>query len=154
MKKEQTDTTSIAENRKARHLYTIDATFECGMVLKGAEAKSLRAHHLSFSDAYALVKDDEIFIIGLRIEKFKQATHEEIDPDRTRKLLLHKKEIKKIKKILQEKKATLVPLKIYLKNGRIKLLIGIGFGKTKTDKRQTLKDRDTKLELSRVLKRG
>ena len=154
MKKEQNDTTSIAENRKARHNYAIDTTFECGMVLHGSEVKSLRAHHLSFSDAYAMIKDDEIFIIGLRIEKFKHATHEEIDPDRTRKLLLHKKEIRRIKKILQEKKATLVPLKIYIKKGRMKLLLGIGFGKTKTDKRQTLKDRDAKLELSRVLKRG
>jgi SsrA-binding protein len=144
----------IAENRRARHNYAIIETFECGMVLRGSEVKSLRAHHLSFADAYALIKNGEIFIIGLRIEKFKQSTHEDIDPERTRKLLLKKKEITRIERTLQTKKASLVPLKIYLKNSRVKLLLGIGQGKGKIDKREEIKERDTKKELARVLKRG
>lgn len=144
----------ISENRRARHNYTIEDTFECGMVLLGSEVKSIKEHRLNFADAYALLKRGEIFIIGLRVDKFKQATHEDIDPERTRKLLLHKKEIVRIERILQHKKATLVPLKIYIKNGRVKLLLGIGIGKSNIDKRQTIKDRDVKKELSRVLKRG
>ncbi len=152
--KDDNEYKQIAENRRARHNYTIEDTFECGLVLLGSEVKSLRAHHLSFADAYALIKNGEVFVIGLRIDKFKQATHEELDPERTRKLLLHKKEIRRIERVLQHKKATLVPLKIYLKNGRIKMLIGIGTGKTKVDKRDALKDRDVKKEIARVLKRG
>jgi|SRR5579871_2484908 len=144
----------IAENRRARHNYEIEDTYECGIVLRGSEVKSLRARHLSFADAYALIKHGEIFIIGLRIDKFKQATHEEIDPERTRKLLLHRKEINRLERILQHKKATLVPLKIYIKNGRVKVLLGIGVGKGKIDKRITIKDRDVKKEIARVMKRG
>lgn len=154
MKKVTEGQTQIAENRRARHNYTIEETYECGIVLLGAEAKSLREHRLNFSDAYAMIKNGEIFIIGLRIDAFKQSTHEVMDPDRTRKLLLNKKEITRIERILQNKKATLVPLKLYLKNGRIKLLLGIGLGKSKSDKRDTIKERDSKKELSRVLKRG
>jgi len=151
--KENTKTT-IAENRRARHNYQIEDTFECGIVLQGSEVKSLREHHVSFADAYALLKNGEIFVIGLRIEKFKQATHEEIDPLRTRKLLLHKKEITRIERAMSSKQTALIPLKIYLKEGRIKLLLGLGTGKSKIDKRDTIKDRESKIELSRVLKRG
>ncbi|HXW53821.1 MAG TPA: SsrA-binding protein SmpB [Myxococcota bacterium] len=152
--KDDNEYKQIAENRRARHNYTIEDSFECGIVLLGSEVKSLRAHNLSFADAYALIKDGEVFVIGLRIDKFKQATHEDIDPERTRKLLLHKTEITRIERVLQHKKATLVPLKIYLKNGRVKMLLGIGIGKTKADKRDTLKDRDAKKEIARALKRG
>lgn len=151
--KENTKTT-IAENRRARHNYQIEDTFECGIVLQGSEVKSLREHQVSFADAYALLKNGEIFVIGLRIEKFKQATHEEIDPLRTRKLLLHKKEITRIERAMSSKQTALIPLKIYLKEGRIKLLLGLGTGKSKVDKRDTIKDRESKIELSRVLKRG
>lgn len=144
----------ISENRRARHNYAVDDTIECGMVLLGSEVKSVRAHHLSFADAYALIKNGEIFVIGLRIDKFKHATHDAIDPDRTRKLLLHKKEITRIERMLQNKKAHLIPLKIYIKNGRVKLLLGIGTSKNKIDKRDTIKERDVKKEIARVLKRG
>lgn len=144
----------IADNRRARHNYTIEDTFECGIVLLGSEVKSLRDHRLNFSDAYALIKNGEVFVIGLRIDKYKQATHEDVDPDRTRKLLLRRKEIKRIERTLQNRKVTLVPLKLYIKNGRVKLLLGIGIGKTKSDKRETIKERDMKKEISRVLKRG
>lgn len=144
----------IAENRKARHNYAIEDTIECGIVLNGSEVKSIRQHHLSFADAYALIKNNEIFVIGLRIERFKQSTHEEIDPERTRKLLLKRKEITRLERTLQTKKASLIPLKIYIKNGRVKLLLGIGLGKSKIDKREDIKERDTKREIARVMRRG
>ncbi len=95
----------------ARHNYAIEDTFECGIVLKGSEVKSLRAHHVSFADSYAMIKNGEIFILGLRIEPFKQATHDEIDPDRTRKLLMKKKEITRLERMLSHKQGTLVPFK-------------------------------------------
>lgn len=146
--------TLLAENRRARHNYAIEDTIECGMVLVGSEVKSLRERHLSFADAYALIKNGEIFVIGLRIEKYRQATHEEIDPLRTRKLLLHAKEIKRIERAMSNKSMSLIPLKIYLKNGRVKMLLGLGSGKTKVDKRETIKERDIKRELARVHRRG
>lgn len=145
---------AIAENRKARHNYAIGDTFECGIVLVGAEVKAIRERRINFADAYAIIKNDEVFIIGLRIDKFSQATHEVIDPERTRKLLLHRKEITRILRQVQTKKVSLIPLKIYLKDSRVKILIGIGVGKSKIDKREDIKERDTKKELSRVLKRG
>jgi SsrA-binding protein len=154
MKNHNDSIVQIAENRRARHNYIIEDTYECGIVLLGSEVKSLREHRLNFADAYAMIKSNELFVIGLRIDKFKQATHEEIDPERTRKLMLNKKEILRIERTLQNKKATLVPLKLYLKNGRVKLLLGIGVGKSKIDKRETIKERDVKKELRRVLKRG
>lgn len=152
--KTENEIVQIAENRRARHNYEIGDTFECGIALLGSEVKSVRAHHLSFADAYALVKNHEVFMIGLRIEKYKQSTHDHIETDRTRRLLLHRKEISRIERVIQNKKATLVPLKIYLKNGRVKVLIAIGIGKTKQDKRDTIKDREGRIEISRVLKRG
>src|SRR5690242_11951113 len=102
--------TLISENRRARHNYAIEDSFECGIVLAGSEVKSVRERHLSFADAYALIKNGEIFLIGLRIEKYRQATHDEIDPLRTRKLLLHAKEIKRIERALSTKSMSLVPL--------------------------------------------
>jgi SsrA-binding protein len=154
MKKTHEAIVPIAENRKARHHYSIEETYECGIALLGSEVKSIRAHQLNFADSYALIKNGEVLIIGLRIDRFKQSSHEEINPDRTRKLLLHKKEIVRLERTLIGKKATLVPLKIYIKNGRVKILIGIGIGKSKIDKREDIKERDVKKELSRVLKRG
>lgn len=150
----KSDENLISENRRARHNYTIEDTYECGIVLLGSEVKSIRDRHIGFADAYALIKNGEVFIIGLRIEKYKQATHDDIDSERTRKLLLNKKEIKRIERLVSNKSVSLIPLKIYLKNGRVKVLIGIGTGKSKIDKRETIKERDTKKELARVLKRG
>lgn len=156
MKKEQNENNILlAENKKARFNYSIEDTFECGLVLLGAEVKSIRERKLNFADAYALVKNGEVFVIGLRIDKYKQqTTHEAIDPDRTRKLLLNKKEIKRIVRLLQNQNTTLVPLKLYLKNGKVKLLLGLAIGKSKSDKRHTIKDREAKIEISRALKRG
>lgn len=144
----------IAENRKARHNFTIGDAYECGIALLGTEVKSLREGRLNFADAYAFLRDGEIFIIGLMIEIYRFGTHFNHDPTRTRKLLLNRREITKITKEIARKGSTLVPLKMYFKNGRAKLLLGIGIGKTNVDKRQDLKRKDADREVARVMRRG
>lgn len=144
----------IAENRRARFDYALGETYECGMVLKGSEVKSLRARHVNFSDSYGLLKDGELFLLGLKLEPYSHGTHVNHEATRTRKLLLNKKELKRIFRETKEKGATIVPLKIYFKNGKAKVLMGLAKGKSKGDKRQTIKDREANKELSRVLKRG
>lgn len=144
----------IAENRRARHDYAISDTIECGIVLLGSEVKSLRERRLNFSDAYALLKGGEVFVIGLTIEPYKFSTLFNHEPTRTRKLLLNRKEISKLEKEITRKGSTLVPLKIYFKDGKAKLLLGIGTGKTKVDKREDLKKRDAGREVARVMRRG
>ena len=131
----------IADNRRARHDYEIIDTLEAGIVLVGTEVKSLRAKQVNFADAYALLKDGEVYILGLNISKFQFGTHSNHEPDRTRKLLLHDKEIRKLFKATKEKGLTLVPLKMYFKKGWAKVLLGIAKGKTKVDKRHDLKRR-------------
>lgn len=144
----------VAENRRARHDFAIGDTYECGIALLGTEVKSLRERRLNFSDAYALLKGGEIFIIGLMIEAYRFGTHFNHDATRTRKLLLNRKEITKIEKEITRKGSTLVPLKIYFKNGRAKILIGIGIGKSSVDKREDLKRKDADREVARVMRRG
>lgn len=153
-KSEVPEIVTVAENRRARHDFAIGDTFECGMVLLGTEVKSLRERRLNFSDAYALVKGGEIFIIGLTIEPYRFSTQFAHDPTRTRKLLLNRREINKIERELARKGSTLVPLKLYFKKGRAKLLIGIGVGKTSVDKREDIKRRDADREVARVMRRG
>jgi SsrA-binding protein len=145
---------SIAENRRARFDYAILDTFECGIVLHGTEVKSLRDRHVNFGDAYALLKDGEVFLIGLKIEPYKYGTHVNHESDRTRKLLLHKKEISKLFKETQRKGSTLIPLKLYFKNGRAKVLLGLAEGKSNVDKRQDIKKREGDREVARVMRRG
>lgn len=144
----------IAENRRARYDFAIGDTYECGIALLGTEVKSLRERRLNFSDAYALYKDGEIFIIGLSIEAYRFGTHFNHDATRTRKLLLNRREIDKIGREIAKKGTTLVPLKMYFKNGRAKLLIGIGVGKSSVDKREDLKRREADREVARVMHRG
>jgi SsrA-binding protein len=145
---------AISENRRARFDYEILETFECGLVLLGTEVKSLRDKHVSFSDAYAIIKGGEVFLLGLNIEPYKNSSYFGHTPDRTRKLLLNAREIKKISKALAIKGQTLVPLKLYFKNGRAKVLIGIAKGKSSVDKRDTIKKRDTDRQIARVMRRG
>ena len=152
--KSKENTELIAENRRAKFDYEISDTYECGIVLKGTEVKSLRAHHVNFADAYALLKNAEVFLIGLKIERYSHASHETHEPDRTRKLLLNRSEIKKIFKSTKEKGLTLIPLKLYFKGGKAKVLIGVGKGKSKVDKRQDLKRKDADREVARALRRG
>lgn len=152
--KENTGTKLIADNRKARFNYAIGDTFEAGIVLMGSEAKSLRLGHVNFGDAYAFMKSGELFLIGLKIEAYKQATHEGHEPERTRKLLMHKKELERLQKEINIKKISLIPLKLYFKSSRVKVLIGKGLGKSKGDKRDTIKKREADIAVGRALKRG
>ncbi len=139
----------IATNRKARHHYHIESDYEAGIVLVGSEVKAIREGRVSFQDAYADIKRDEIFIRQLHISPYKFAYNANHESLRTRKLLLHKSEIRKLSSKIREKGYTLVPLKIYFKNDKIKVQIGLGRGKKLYDKREDIKKRDMKRDLDR-----
>ncbi|MCU0821905.1 MAG: SsrA-binding protein SmpB [Spirochaetes bacterium] len=146
--------TDIAVNKKARFEYEIVETIEAGIVLNGTEVKSLRLKKVNISDAYGKIMNGEAFIIGLNISPYEMANRFNHDPVRERKLLLHRREIKRLTGKLKEKGFTLVPLKMYFKNGRAKVLLGLGKGKAKYDKRRTIQKRDLDREMQRVWKRG
>lgn len=141
----------LLENRKARFRYEIGETLECGIELKGTEVKSIRAHQVSFNDSYVRITKGELFLIALHISPYRFGTHENHEAERTRKLLAHKKEIEKLARKTVEKGFTLVPLKIYLKESKVKVLIGVARGKKDFDKRATIKDRDLKKAVNREL---
>ncbi len=143
----------IATNKKARHNYHIDAEYEAGIVLAGSEVKSIREGRVSFQDSYADITRGEVFLRQLHISHYKYAYNANHETMRTRKLLLHKYEIKKLTGKIQEKGYTLVPLKIYFKNDKIKVLIGLGKGKKLYDKRETIKQRDVKRDMDRERKK-
>lgn len=145
---------TIAENRRARFEYEIGDTYEAGLELKGSEVKSLRARHVNFADAYAIVKNGEAFLLGLKIEPYAQATHEQHEADRTRRLLLRRDEIDRCIRAIEHKGLTLIPLKLYFKKGWAKVLIGVAKGKTKSDRREDVKRREADREVARVLRRG
>ena len=142
----------IATNKKARHNYLIESEFEAGIVLVGTEVKSIREGRVSFQDAYADIKNGEIFLRQLHISPYKYAYNSNHDSLRTRKLLLHGYEIKKLTSKIKERGFTLVPLKIYFKNDKIKVLIGLGRGKKLYDKRESIKRKDMKRDLDRERK--
>ncbi len=129
-------------NRAAKFNYFIDDEYECGIVLLGTEIKAIRNSHCSIKDSYVRIKNNEAYIINMYIEKDENANIFNHDEYRERKLLLHKKEIIKLKQKVTEAGYTLVPLKIYFKDNHIKLLIGVGKGKKNYDKRETIKKRD------------
>ena len=143
----------IATNKKARHNYHIDAEYEAGIMLVGSEVKSIREGRVSFKDAYADIKRDEVFLRQLHISPYKYAYNANHEAMRTRKLLLHRYEIKRLSAKINEKGYTLIPLKIYFKNDKIKVLIGLGKGKKLYDKRETIKQRDVKRDLDRERKK-
>ncbi len=145
---------TIAENRRARHDYAIEVTFEAGLQLLGTEVKSMRDRHVSFTDAYAIVKDGEALLLGLKIEPYHHGTHENHERDRTRKLLLHRSEIDKLETLVTEKGNTIVPLKLYFKHGWAKVLLGVGKGKSSVDKRQDLRRKEADREVARAMRRG
>lgn len=140
----------IATNRKANFEYSILSRYEAGIVLNGTEVKSLREAKVNIQDAYGRIKNDEVWLINSNINEYKFGNINNHDPLRNRKLLLNKKEIRKIKQELQEKGLTLVPLKIYFKNSLIKVEIGIAKGKKLYDKRESIKKRETERKLSRL----
>lgn len=147
------DNPSIAENRKARHEYFIEETYEAGLALQGWEVKSLRAGRVALKEAYVYLKNAEAFLFGAHISALPTAsTHVIPDPIRTRKLLLNRAELNGLVGAVERKGYTLVPLEMYWKGGRAKLRIGLAKGKQAHDKRETSKDRDWQREKSRLLK--
>jgi SsrA-binding protein len=143
---------AIAINRRATHEYAIDETYEAGMVLTGTEVKSLRQGKANLGDAFARVSGDHVVLINLHISPYEKGGYVNHEPTRTRKLLLNKSEIERLRGKTQEKGLTLVPLRMYWKNGYAKVLLGLGKGKKMHDKRADIKSREVKRELSRVLK--
>lgn len=144
---------TIATNKKARHNYLIESEYEAGIVLVGTEVKSIRQGRVSFQDAYADIKNNEIFLRQLHISPYKYAYYSNHKSLRSRKLLLHAYEIKKLKSKIKERGYTLVPLKIFFKNSKIKVTIGLGKGKKLFDKRESIKQRDIKRDLDRERKK-
>ncbi len=145
----------LAQNRQAFHLYHILDRFEAGVSLMGAEVKSIRAGRLQLRDAYAQEEGGEIWLMGCHVTPYAQHTHlalTPLDPLRKRKLLLHKEEIEKLRGKVQEKGLTLVPLRVYLKNGKIKVELALAKGKNVVDKRDALKEKDLDREASRALR--
>jgi SsrA-binding protein len=144
----------VCQNRKARHEYFIEETFEAGMVLDGPEVKSLRDGRANLVDSYARVKRGEVFLFNMHISPYPFAHHVDLDPKRTRKLLLTKKEIKRIVGKTEEKGYTMIPLKVYFSGGWAKILVGLARGKKKADKRQAIKEKDMKRDMDRERKRS
>lgn len=151
--KEQHKTPEIV-NRKARHDFIVDETYEAGLILKGTEVKSLRQGKASFTDSFAYMDNGEVWLKDLYIKEFDHGSYFNHDPRRKRKLLLNRNEIQKIDKALKQKGYTLVPLKIYFKKGYAKILIGLARGKKMYDKRQDIAKKDVRREMERTLKKA
>jgi len=145
---------TIAQNKKARHDYFIEETYEAGLVLKGTEIKSIRKGSVNFKDAFARVENGELFLYNMHIAPYEQGNRYNHDPLRTRKLLLHKKEINKLIGQTKETGYTIVPLKLYIKGGFAKMLIGLGKGKKNYDKRETIKKRTADRQIQKALRRS
>lgn len=142
----------VTENRKARHSYFIEDTYEAGMVLLGTEVKSLRIGRVNLKDSYARIKKGEVFIHQMHISAYPFAYYDNHDPLRKRKLLLHKNEIKKLYGKVNEKGFSLIPLRVYFQNGKAKITIALARGKRKYDKRETIRRRDQQRDLERTKK--
>ncbi len=143
----------ISENRKARHNFLVLDALECGLILQGSEVKSLREGRISLEEAYARVKDTEVWLIGCDISEYTEASRFNHKPKRPRKLLLHRREIKRFAELATQKGLTLVPLRIYFKSGKAKVLLGLCKGKAKHDKRQAMKSAEAKREIARQMLR-
>ncbi|WP_314050206.1 SsrA-binding protein SmpB [Peptostreptococcus stomatis] len=142
----------LATNKKARHDYFIDEVFECGIELKGTEVKSIRQGRVNLKEGYASVDNSEVFLKQVHISPYDQGNRFNVDPLRTRKLLLHKAEIRKLIGATTVKGYSLVPMSMYLKNGRVKLELGLGKGKKLYDKRQDLAKKDAMRRIERESK--
>ena len=142
----------IAENRKARFNYFIEDEYEAGLVLVGTEVKSLRQGRANLTDSYASIKNGEVYIYNLHIGPYAFAYYNNHEPMRPRKLLLHKHEIKRLYAKVNEKGHSLIPLRLYFKDGKVKIIIAIAKGKRKYDKRESIKRRDEKRDLDRERK--
>ncbi|MDP6691582.1 MAG: SsrA-binding protein SmpB [Alphaproteobacteria bacterium] len=146
-------TRAVAENRKARHSYFIDDTLEAGLILTGTEVKSLRAGQASIGESYAVERDDGLFLINAHIPEYKAGNRNNHEPLRPRQLLLHKREIERLRNAIARAGITVVPLKLYFnERGIAKVLLGIAKGKKQHDKRATQKDRDWKRDQARLMR--
>jgi len=143
---------NIATNRKALHNYEIIDTFEAGLVLKGSEVKSIREARANMGDAYAQIDKEEIFLYNMHISPYEHARLEECDPLRVRKLLLHKKEIKKLMGRVTERGLTLVPLELYFSHGKVKVKLALARGRNFRDKREELKKRAAARDVERAFR--
>ena len=144
---------AIADNRKARFNYTLEEEYECGVVLEGWEVKAVRAGQVQLTDGYVVIKDGELFMIGCRINPLREAsTHVHPEADRTKKLLMHKEEIRRLIGKVEQKGYTLVPLNLHYKGGRVKADIALAKGKAQHDKRETEKQRDWERERGQLMR--
>lgn len=146
------DDNLIAQNKKARHDYSVLETYEAGIALTGTEIKSVRARRVNLKDGFAQLHNGELWLMNVHISQYDNGTFFNHDPLRNRKLLLHKKEIKKIAGELSTKGITLIPLKMYIKHGYAKVLLGLAKGKHEYDKRESIKKREHERQIERVLK--
>ncbi|MDF2557548.1 MAG: SsrA-binding protein SmpB [Bacillales bacterium] len=142
----------LAQNKKANHDYFIEETYECGIVLQGTEIKSARRGRVQLKDSFARIINGEMYLMNAHISPFEEGNRYNHDPLRVRKLLLHKKQTMKLLGLTKEQGYTLVPLKMYLKNGFAKVLVGLAKGKKDYDKRETLKTKDANRDIQRALR--
>ena len=143
----------IAQNKKARFNYSIEDTYECGIELQGTEVKSFKNGNISFPDAFAEIIKNEVWVKNLHISEYSFSSIFNHNPDRPKKLLLHRDEIKRLDRKVQEKGFTLIPLDFYLKNGKVKVKLGVCKGKKQFDKRADIKERDVKRDMQREFRK-
>ena len=144
----------VTKNRKAYHDYFIQETYEAGIMLVGTEVKSLREGKANLKESYALIKNEEIFLLNCHISPYSHGNLQNHDPLRTRKLLLHKREINKLWAKTSQQGLTLIPLKLYFKDGKAKVEIGLAKGKRQYEKRESIKEREVKREIEGHMKRN
>ena len=149
---EKAGTKIIAVNRKARHDYFVEDTFECGIALAGTEVKSLRAGTVNLKDSYCIIKDGELFVISMHISPYEKRNIFNRDPLRQRKLLMHKREINRLFGLVKQDGYSLIPLSLYFKGSRVKLEMGLCKGKKLHDKRESTARRDADREMDRTMK--
>ena len=144
----------IAQNKKARFNYTVTESLECGIELKGTEVKSVKAGNISFPDAFAEIINGEVWLKQMHISEYFYSSVFNHEPDRPKKLLLHRDEIKRLNRKIEEKGVTLIPLDFYLKNGRVKVNLGLCRGKKQYDKRADIRERDVQRDMQREFRKG
>jgi SsrA-binding protein len=147
------DIKTIATNRKARHDYFIEETYEAGIVLTGTEIKSVRNGQVNLRDSFAVIKEGEMWLMNAHISAYKQGAYANHEPRRQRKLLMHRREIERLAAKLDQKGLTLVPLRVYLKDNLAKVELGLARGKKQYDKRATLREKETRREIERTVAR-
>lgn len=148
------DVKTVATNRRARHEYEILETIEAGMVLRGTEVKALRAGHVNFKDSFATIRNSEAWLRGCHISPYSHGTDANHEPERDRKLLLHRGEIARLTGKVAERGLTIVPLRLYFKKGRAKLELGLARGKKLHDKRAALREREVRREMDKAARAG